>query len=181
MQAWLDFSMKLILVPLATLAMYEGVKQLASIGFGWKQGALIVLGAAFLGGEAALLAWGGPSITRSLEMLDGNPLLFQPSKKQIAQLPPDERETKSRMLAAINYQSKGVLTVYYTSSGSEVLYVPSQLEITDREKQREEIGLIRGRLESITTQVYVLAFAALASLVAGLLVGRSLAKRSANV
>ena len=180
MQAWLDFSMKLLLVPLATLAMYEGVKQLASVGFGWKQGALIVLGAASLGGEAALLAWKGPLIMRSLDLLQSGPLL-QPSKEQVAQLPPDERETKSRMLAAINYQSKGVLTVYYTSSGSEVLYVPSQVEITDREKQREEIGLIRGRFESITTQVYVLAFAALASLVAGLLVGRSLAKRSANV
>ena len=180
MQELLDLVMKLTSVPLATLAMYEGVKQLARVGLGWKQGALIVLGAASLGGEAALLAWKGPLVMSSLELLQSGPL-FQPSKEQIAQLPPDERETKSRMLAAINYQSKGVLTVYYTSSGSEVLYVPSQVEITDREKQREEIGLIRGRFESITTQVYVLAFAALASLVAGLLVGRSSAKRSANV
>lgn len=180
MQEWLDLAMKLTLVPLATLAMYEGAKQLASVGFGWKQGVLLVLGAAFLGSEAALLAWSGPSITRSLEALHAGPLL-QPSKEQIAQLPPAEREIKSLMLAGINYQSKGVLTVYYTSSGSEVLYAPSQVDITHREKQREEIGLIRGRLESITTQVYVLAFAALVSLVAGLVVGKRVSRqRSSN-
>ena len=179
MQGWLDFVMHWTLVPLATLAVYEGAKQLARVGFGWKQGALLVLGTAFLVGNAAFLAWGAASITRSLEAFHAWPLR-QPSKEQIAQLPPTEREAKSRMLAGINYQTNGVLTVYYTSSGSEVLYAPSQAEITQREKMREEIGLTHGRLESLNAQVYVFAFAALASLVAGVVVGKSLNRQESS-
>jgi hypothetical protein len=176
MQEWLDLMLRLTSVPVATLAMYEGAKQLASIGFGWRQVTLLLLGAAFLGGDAALLARTSASITRSLEALNAGPIR-QVTKEQIAHLPPAEREIKSRMIAGINYGSKGVLTVYYTASGSEVLYAPSQAEITIREKQGEEIGLIRGRLASIFTQIYVVGFAGLAAAIAGLIVGSCLRRQ----
>ena len=166
MEEWLSFLSKWTLVPLATIAVFEGARRFSWGWSGRTAAALLLFGIGVLGGYAGSLAWGASRIESALGVLDQRP---PPplSESALAQMTPQEREEKTRLLAQIAFENAGVLAIYISATGQQVRYAPSEKELRDRQTLRESLTQTRTRMEFIRTQVWMFILAAIAAAAAG--------------
>jgi hypothetical protein len=166
MEEWLSFVGKWTLVPLATIAVFEGARRLSWARSGWNAAALLLFGVGILGGYAGSLAWVASGIESTFGVLDQRSPPSLP-ESTLAQMTPQEREEKTRLLARIAFESAGILTTYISATGEQVRYAPSENEIRDRQTLRESLAQIRTRVEFIRAQVWMFSLSAIAAAVAG--------------
>jgi len=166
MESWFSFLGKWTLIPLATVAVFEGVRRVSLRRNAWKPATLLIFGAAVLGGYAGTLWWGASGIESMLGVLDQRAPPPLPEVR-LAQMSPQEREEKTRLLAQIAFENSGTLATYVSASGQHIRYAPSEKEIRDRESLRESLAQTRSRLEFIRTQVWMFIIAAIAAAAAG--------------
>jgi len=88
----------------------------------------------------------------------------------LAQMTPQEKEEKTRILAQITFTQTGKLAMYSDASGRQILYAPSEEEIRAREVLRESLGQARARLEFIRTEVWMFALFAIVAALAGIFI-----------
>lgn len=167
MEEWFSFLSKWTLVALATIAVFEGARCFSMRRPLSKAAALLIFGVGVLGGYAGALSWGASGIDSALRTLDGSSAPRVP-ESALAQMTPQEREEKTRLLAQISFQQTGNLATYSDANGRSILYAPSEKEIRDREGLRESLAQTRARLEFIRTQVWMLVIAVFTAAAAGL-------------
>jgi hypothetical protein len=167
MGEWFSFLIKWAMVPLATLAVFEGTRRVSLRRTAWKHAALLIFGVAVLGGMAGTLSRGASAIDSALALVfDQRPLPPVPGAT-LAQMTPQEREEKTRLLARIAFEKAGTLATYISASGQPIRYAPSEQEIREREIFRESVARTRTILEFIRIQVWTLMIAAVVAAVAG--------------
>ena len=167
MGEWLTFLSKWTLVPLATLAVFEGARRVSLRRTAWKHAALLIFGVAVLGGMAAFLSWGASTIDSSLAVFLDQKYLRPMPDATLAQLTPQEREERTRLLARLVFENTGTLTTYLSASGQRIQYAPSEKEIRHREFVIESVAEIRTNLTGIRTQVWMFMIAGVVAAVAG--------------
>jgi hypothetical protein len=169
MEQWLSFLSQLTLLPLATIAVFEGVRRLSWGRSGWQAAAILLIGIGMLGGYAGFLARVASGMESALATLDQMPPPRLPASA-LAQMTPHEREEKTQFLAQIAFANAGMLATYISAAGEEVRYAPSEKEIRDRQTLRESLAQTRARVEFIRTQVWMFIVAVIAAVSAGLFV-----------
>jgi hypothetical protein len=167
MGEWFSFLSKSTMIPLATLAVFEGVRRISLRRAAWEYVAFLIFGVAVLGGTAGTLLWGASAIESTLAIaVDQKPLPSVPDVA-FAQMTPQEREEKTRLLAKIAFEKSGTLATYISASGQHIRYAPSEEEIRDHEFLRESVARTRTILEFIRAQVWMLMIAGVVAAVAG--------------
>jgi hypothetical protein len=168
---WLKFVATWSSVGLGVLALYEGSKQIAFRGISRTRLGLFVLGLILVFTDGARLAWTSHMGLKALEAIESGSM-YRPTKEHIAQLPPTEREQKTLFVARLNFQNHGVLTPYFAADGAEMLYAPSQGEISQREQLQFSVIRTRAQLEFNRALGYIVSLFGLLAFVAGVLYGR---------
>ncbi len=166
MEEWLSFAAKWTLVPLATIAIFEGVRRFSWTRSGRKAAALVLFGIAVLGGSAGSLAWGAAAIESILAVVNRAPPPALPSRA-LARMTPEEREEKTRILAQTAFDDTGVLITYTSATGQHVRYAPTEKEIRDRQTLMESLAQTRVRVEFLRAQVWMFLIAIVAAATAG--------------
>ena len=166
MEDWLRSLSGLAVIPLATIAVFEGTRRLTWARSGLKFGALMLFGIITLGGNAGSSFWIASTLQSSLAVLaEAEPRRL--SEAALAQMSPQEREEKTRLLAQVAFGRDGSLTSYLTVTGNAVQYAPTEKEIRDRQRLAESLAQVRARLDFIRTQAWTLIL----SLAVGTLAG----------
>jgi len=166
MEEWLSFAAKWTLVPLATIAIFEGVRRFSWTRSGRKAAALVLFGMAVLGGFAWSLARGAAGVESILAVVNQSPPPPLPSGA-LARMTPEEREEKTRILAQIAFDNTGVLIAYTNAMGQQVRYAPTEKEIRDRQTLTESLAQTRVRVEFLRAQVWMFLLAIVAAAAAG--------------
>jgi hypothetical protein len=86
----------------------------------------------------------------------------------LAQLTPQEREYKTRLIAHLAFEKDGTLATYISTSGQRIQYAPSEQEIRNRVLVSASAASIRARAEGIRTQAWMFMIAAIVAVAAGL-------------
>jgi hypothetical protein len=167
MEDWFSFLSKWTLIPMATIAVFEGTRRVSLTQLPWRGAALLLFGIGVLGGYAGALSWGASGIAFALQAVDGGAPPAVP-EAALAQMSAQEREEKTRLLAQIKFQKTGSLATYSSVSGQQIQYAPSEKEIRDRQTLLESLAQTRTRLEFIRTQVWMFVLAAIAAAAAGI-------------
>lgn len=167
MEEWLSFLSRLAFIPLATIAVYEGVRRCTWRWSNWRPAAHLLFGIGMLGGDAASKFVLASSIESSLKVIAESPTPRVP-ESAFDQMSPREREEKSRLLAQIAFDRDGSLISYISISGERIGYAPSEKEIRDRQNLAESLAQTRIRLEFIRTQAWMFTLAAAVATLAGL-------------
>jgi len=167
MEEWLSFLNKWTLLPLATIAVFEGTRRISWGRSGWKTAALLFFGIGALIVNAGSLAWGASVLESTLCVLNQKLPPTIP-ESALAQMAPQEREEKTRLIAQIAFGNAGALITYISATGQQVRYAPSEKEIRDRESLEVSLMQTRTRLEFIRTQVWIYMLAAISAIAAGL-------------
>ena len=166
MEDWLRSLSGLAVIPLATIAVFEGTRRLSWARSGLKFGALMLFGIITLGGNAGSSFWMASTLQSTLAVL-AETELPRLSEAALAQMSPQEREEKTRLLAQVAFGRDGSLTSYLTATGNSVQYAPSEKEIRDRQRLAESLAQLQARLDFIRTQAWILIL----SLTVGALTG----------
>ncbi|OQW86716.1 MAG: hypothetical protein BWK72_16705 [Rhodoferax ferrireducens] len=169
MREWLSFLIEWTLVAVATIAVFEGFRCFSLRQPLSKYAALLIFGVGVLGGYAAALSWSVSALDSVLTIADGGPPRQLP-EAALAQMTPQEKEEKTRILAQITFTQTGKLAMYSDASGRQILYAPSEEEIRAREVLRESLGQARARLEFIRTEVWMFALFAIVAALAGIFI-----------
>jgi hypothetical protein len=173
MQAWLSFIgpwfhfiSQCAALPLASLAVFVGVRRLALRRTAWKAAALLVCGMIYLCGYGGVLFMGASSLGSALKDVDDHHWPAIP-ESTLAQLTPEDREFKTRLHARMEFEDAGTLITYINASGQRVLYAPTEEQIRQREFIKVSAAQVRVQLENLRTQGWALVIAAITALLAG--------------
>ena len=167
---WLNFISKSVVVTLAILAVFEGARRCSPWRTAWKTKAAAYLagGMVVLCGYGGALSWAEASIDSSLQYLLHSSPVPVISENMLAQLTPEDREQRTRLLARLEFDRTGTLRNYISASGQSVLYAPSESEIRNRESTQVSLAQARAMLDVIRAQGPALIMTALIALLAGL-------------
>jgi hypothetical protein len=171
-EAWDSFVAHWVIVPIATIWLFEGVRRAVARRTGRSSAILAIVGAAFLLGNGGVALWGATSLTSTLDSIFGSPQTLELSDEVLAKLPGDEKAKRSLLLAQMNFANTGLLTEHYAPDGTSVRYVPTEAEIQEREKAREGLAEARARIDQVRTRAFSLFIAAVTAVIAGVFAGR---------
>ena len=167
MDAWFSFLSKWALVPLATIALFEGVRRVSWSRAGVTPALFLLFGLMQLGGHAAGLAWAASHLESSLAPVVEERVPPPLPEGALAQMTATEREEKTRLLAQIAFQNAGVVTTYVTAKGEQVRYAPTETEIRDRLSFRESVTRTLIQLEHLRLHAWIHALALVAAIATG--------------
>ena len=155
---WFMFLSRLAVIPVATIAVFEGARRFSLKRPLSKATVYLALGIVVLGSYAGGLFWVTSGFDESaIKMfVEHSPVPDIPDAA-LAQMTPAEREEKTHLVARITFDQTGRLVTYSNANGEQVLYAPSEKEIRDRGDMRESLILARTRIEYVRAQVWVLA------------------------
>jgi hypothetical protein len=166
MDEWLSFAARWSLVPLATIAIYEGMRRLSWSRSGRNGAALVLFGIAVLGTDAASLTFSASNIESMIAVLDQKAL--PPVQADVlAQMTPAEREEKTRILAQIAFDRAGALVEYVNAAGQKVRYAPTEKEIRDRETLTVSVAQAQVRMGLLRAQAWMFVLAVVVAAGAG--------------
>ena len=159
------------LVAACGIAIFEGARRLAGVGFGRLAALMLAIGLllpVFEGGASLRYAAGVQLLAHEMPAMNANE---PPGGWEKAALTPQERTARSTNAAQLNFLLSGKLMPFIDANGQRVAFAPSQQDLLDHD------GLVRGQkgAEDVASQfqdrgVRLLAGAA-AFLVLGLLTG----------
>jgi hypothetical protein len=164
MNDWLLFLASWGLIPLATIAVFEGTRRVKLDGAGRKAGLLLAFGLAVFGVRAGYSAWASSALEDLLIPVERPPVSIP---EVAARLQPVEREVATRMRAQIVFEKSGRLVTYDRADGEKILYAPSQTEIERRERQRESLIQVRSTVSQLRTHMVTFVLAAIVAGLAG--------------
>ena len=155
---WLAFLTGVAVVPVATIAVFEGARRFSLKRPLSKATVYLALGIVVLGSYAGGLFWatsGSERFFKLEEERERRPIPVIP-EAALAKMTPAEREEKTRLVARMTFDQTGRLVTYSNANGEQVLYAPSEKEIRDRGDMRESLILARTRIEYVRAQVWVM-------------------------
>jgi hypothetical protein len=170
-QEWFDYVVRLMMVPLGVLAVYEATRRWVLLGPSTPRVAVLVFGITVLGLQGLVHAWGSSKVSEALELFGPRPAPVALTRAQWEQFPPQERVSNSRLRAEITFEVNGQLIHHFLDDGQSVLYAPTGSEIERRVRFQSELATLRQEFETLLRQAWSLGVALVVALAVGCVVG----------
>ncbi len=172
MSDWISFITVWVCIPLATIAVYEGFRQVIALPFSRSTLVLLVVGGIFLLGRAGFLYWGHSQL-RSMVDLDVATKPFPTlSREAYPNMSDFDFAERTRLLASMKFFETGEVTTYNDIAGRELRYAPPQKEIESRVSMQASISELRASILFLQTQIYFLMIAFFTAALSGILAGK---------
>jgi len=170
-QEWFEFVVRLMMLPLGVLAVYEAARRWVVSGPSKTRAAFLLFGILVLGLQGGVLAWGSTKVSEALDLLGPRLAPVALTREQWEAFPPQERVSNSRLRAEITFDVNGQLIHHFLDDGQLVLYAPTEAEIERRVKLQSDLASLRLQFEGLLRQAWSLAVAFLVALVVGVVIG----------
>ncbi|MDR0458179.1 MAG: hypothetical protein LBH10_04010 [Burkholderiaceae bacterium] len=158
-----------ILVPLATIAIFEGSRRISWRRTAWKSAVFLIFGVVVLGGMTGAQLWGVSTLNSIARTLTFVSVPLPPvSDATLAQMTPQNREIATRLRARMTFERTGAFTTYISASGQHIQYAPSEKEISGRETATKVRTEIRIHLEYMRGQFLLFMIAGVVAVVVGM-------------